>query len=197
MPFRSCVFCGDMGPALTPLIAQQMQGRAGRRGMDVQGNIVYLGMEWGVIENLMLGQISQVTGSNPHYPLLALQRALAMANDPNDPNFIHGKEVDLETLTQKERDDRRKWAKMSNSFEHALVQMTKSQNCVPTVKEENMVQMTNAPLSSFCGIETTPNYYEVSKEIIRQLEYVDIDMQVRALRGTEDAQQLFILTRRS
>jgi superfamily II RNA helicase len=25
MPFRSCVFCGDMGDALTPLIAQQMQ----------------------------------------------------------------------------------------------------------------------------------------------------------------------------
>jgi len=45
MPFRSCIFCGDMGPALTPLIAQQMQGRAGRRGMDVQGNIIYLGME--------------------------------------------------------------------------------------------------------------------------------------------------------
>ncbi|GMI25906.1 hypothetical protein TeGR_g10093 [Tetraparma gracilis] len=54
MPFRSCVFCGDMGDALTPLIAQQMQGRAGRRGMDVQGNIVYLGMDWPVIENLMI-----------------------------------------------------------------------------------------------------------------------------------------------
>ena len=32
MPFRSCIFCGDMGENLTPLIAQQMQGRAGRRG---------------------------------------------------------------------------------------------------------------------------------------------------------------------
>merc|ERR1719253_2290870 len=41
MPFRTCVFCGDMGDKLTPLIAQQMQRRAGRRGMDVQGNIVY------------------------------------------------------------------------------------------------------------------------------------------------------------
>jgi superfamily II RNA helicase len=57
MPFRSCIFCGDMGEELTPLIAQQMQGRAGRRGMDVQGNIIYLGMEWSYIENLMLGQI--------------------------------------------------------------------------------------------------------------------------------------------
>merc|ERR1712194_700074 len=29
MPFRSCVFCGDMGDSLTSLVAQQMQGRAG------------------------------------------------------------------------------------------------------------------------------------------------------------------------
>lgn len=68
MPFRSCIFCGDMGDALTPLIAQQMQGRAGRRGLDVQGNVVYLGMDWPYIENLMLGQISQVTGKQPRYP---------------------------------------------------------------------------------------------------------------------------------
>jgi len=117
MPFRSCVFCGDMGPALTPLIAQQMQGRAGRRGMDVQGNIVYLGMEWDTIENLMLGQISNVTGSNPHYPLIALQRALAMSNDPDDANFVHGKST------------------TSSTFETALLQMAKAQNCVPTVSE--------------------------------------------------------------
>lgn len=114
MPFRSCVFCGDMGPALTPLIAQQMQGRAGRRGMDVQGNIVYLGMEWPTIENLMLGQISQVTGKNPHYPLMALQRALAASNDPNDPNFIHGREIDYSSMSQQEKSDREKWSRMSN-----------------------------------------------------------------------------------
>ena len=68
MPFRSCIFCGDMGDDLTPLIAQQMQGRAGRRGLDVQGSVIYLGMDWSYIENLMLGQISHVTGKNPLYP---------------------------------------------------------------------------------------------------------------------------------
>jgi ATP-dependent RNA helicase DDX60 len=46
MPFRSCIFCGDMGNDLTLLIAQQMQGRAGRRGLDVQGSVIYLGMDW-------------------------------------------------------------------------------------------------------------------------------------------------------
>ena len=96
MPFRTCVFCGDMGEDLTPLIAQQMQGRAGRRGMDVQGNVVYLGMDWPYIENLMLGQISHVTGKNPRYPTMALQQALAASNDPGDTkHFIH--EPDGET----------------------------------------------------------------------------------------------------
>merc|ERR1712003_206404 len=89
MPFRSCMFCGDMGDSLTALIAQQMQGRAGRRGMDVQGNVIYLGMEWSYIENLMLGQITNVTGKEPRYPLLSLVGALAAANDPGDTkNFI-------------------------------------------------------------------------------------------------------------
>jgi ATP-dependent RNA helicase DDX60 len=68
MPFRSGIFCGDMGNDLTPLIAQQMQGRAGRRGLDVQGSVIYLGMDWPYIENLMLGQISYVTGKEPRYP---------------------------------------------------------------------------------------------------------------------------------
>merc|ERR1712151_530587 len=90
MPFRTCVFCGDMGNDLTPLIAQQMQGRAGRRGMDVQGNVIYMGMDWPYIENLMLGQISQVTGKEPKYPLLSLVGALAASNDPSDyDHFFH------------------------------------------------------------------------------------------------------------
>ncbi|GMI14247.1 hypothetical protein TrVE_jg1141 [Triparma verrucosa] len=178
MPFRSCVFCGDMGSALTPLIAQQMQGRAGRRGMDVQGNIVYLGMEWDVIENLMLGQISQVTGNNPHYPLLALQRALAMSNDPNDPNFVHGKDVDLADLDTQERANAKKWAKMSEAFENGVRKSATWQNRIPTVDEAGMEQVSGPSLANFCGVETTPNYFQVSREIIRQLEYVDFDMQL-------------------
>jgi len=53
MPFRTVMFCGDEGGLLTPLLAQQMAGRAGRRGLDVQGNLVYLGMSWPRIRRLM------------------------------------------------------------------------------------------------------------------------------------------------
>ena len=44
MPFRSAVFSGDCGPNwLTPLLHQQMAGRAGRRGLDRLANLVYHG----------------------------------------------------------------------------------------------------------------------------------------------------------
>mmetsp|Transcript_33226 Transcript_33226/g.75065 ORF Transcript_33226/g.75065 Transcript_33226/m.75065 type:complete len:385 (-) Transcript_33226:413-1567(-) len=62
MPFRTCAFCGDMGGLLTPLMAQQMSGRTGRRGLDTQGNIVYLGMPWGDIKGLIRGRIPAIEG---------------------------------------------------------------------------------------------------------------------------------------
>jgi len=77
MPFRTCAFCGDMAGLLTPLMAQQMSGRTGRRGLDTQGNIVYLGMGWGEISGLILGQVPDISGEKPIYPTIALQRTLS------------------------------------------------------------------------------------------------------------------------
>jgi superfamily II RNA helicase len=159
MPFRTCVFCGDMGEDLTPLIAQQMQGRAGRRGMDVQGNVVYLGMEWPYIENLMLGQISHVTGKNPRYPTMALQQALAASNDPGDTkHFIH--EPDGETTP----------------FATAIRRMQRTQNCYPTVTEEQEKWMTNTTLEEFCQDKTSDDYLELSTKVIKGLGYVHDDL---------------------
>ena len=60
MPFRSVVFCGDHKD-LTPLMAQQMAGRAGRRGMDKEGHLVYLGLSENKIQEplFMLKETSQ------------------------------------------------------------------------------------------------------------------------------------------
>jgi len=160
MPFRSCIFCGDMGETLTPLIAQQMQGRAGRRGMDVQGNIVYLGMEWSYIENLMLGQISQVTGKNPRYPTMALQLAIAQSNDPGDlVHYIH------------DDDD------SDRAFSMAIKKMQRSQGCFPTVSEEAMNMMTCTTLSEFCE-EKESDFLDSSVKIIEKLGYVDSNMRL-------------------
>jgi len=166
MPFRTCVFCGDMGDKLTPLIAQQMQGRAGRRGMDVQGNVIYVGMEWSYIENLMLGQISQVTGKNPRYPIMALQYALAAANNPNDTtHFFH--------------DDEEAEKNNHGAFANAIIKLQQKQpKSFPTVSETMMEWMCDTTLEEFCEEKTNDKYFEQSKKVIEEFGYVDSDMKL-------------------
>jgi len=161
MPFRSCVFCGDMGDDLTPLIAQQMQGRAGRRGMDVQGNVIYLGMDWSYIENLMLGQISHVTGKEPRYPIIALQHALASSNNPSDVHFIHDEDEGKST-----------------PFSNALRKMDRSQNCFPTVSDKMAAWMSGETLKDFCDEVKCEDYLEISRKVIKGLHFVDEDMKL-------------------
>ena len=159
MPFRSCVFCGDMGDNLTALIAQQMQGRAGRRGMDVQGNVIYLGMEWPYIENLMLGQITKVTGKEPRYPTLALQQAIAAANDPRDTkHFVH--------------DDNKR------EFAQAIRKIQSAQNCYPTISEEMMEWMAGPSLGDYCSGEEKTDYLTLSKSVVQGLGYVSADQRL-------------------
>jgi ATP-dependent RNA helicase DDX60 len=160
MPFRTCVFCGDMGEHLTPLIANQMQGRAGRRGMDVQGNVIYLGMEWSYIENLMLGAISHVTGVEPRYPTMALQRVLAASNDPEDSKHFTHLDPDGE-LTP---------------FAVAIKRINRSQNCFPTIKERQMEWIAGTTLEEFCNGEENNEYLSISKKVIHGLGYVHSDM---------------------
>lgn len=159
MPFRSCVFCGDMGDDLTPLIAQQMQGRAGRRGLDVQGNVIYLGMDWPYIENLMLGQISQVTGKEPRYPIMNLQQVLAASNDPDDTkHFAHEPDGDA-----------------SAPFATAIRRIQKYQHCFPTVTETQIQWMCSSTLEDFCEEKESDNYFDLSNKTIQGLGYVHED----------------------
>ncbi|CAM9747974.1 unnamed protein product [Ascophyllum nodosum] len=87
MPFRSCCFCGSMDDLLNPLVAQQMSGRAGRRGLDTQGNLLYMNMSWPKIQALMLGDIPAIVGRDPLYPTIALHHALSV-DTPSGMNFI-------------------------------------------------------------------------------------------------------------
>lgn len=77
MPFRTSTFVGDDPELLTPLMAAQMSGRAGRRGLDEQGNLVYLDMSWERIKVLMLGCIPAIRGREPRYPTMVLQHVLS------------------------------------------------------------------------------------------------------------------------
>ena len=144
---------------MTALIAQQMQGRAGRRGMDVQGNVVYLGMEWPYIENLMLGQITNVTGKEPRYPTMALQGAVAASNDPGDTvHFVHDEN--------------------KPEFAMALRKMQRTQQCFPTVTEETMEFMADSSLEDFCAGKDKTDYLALSRGVIQGLGYVDENMKL-------------------
>ncbi|CEG47178.1 dead deah box rna [Plasmopara halstedii] len=78
MPFRTCCFCEDTAEdVLTSLMVQQMAGRAGRRGLDRQGNILFAGLSWSRIQFLMRGLLPDVTGRNSLYPTIALQKLLS------------------------------------------------------------------------------------------------------------------------
>lgn len=82
MPFRTCCFCEDTSEeVLTSLMVQQMAGRAGRRGLDRQGNIVFAGLSWSRIQFLMRGLLPDVTGRPSLYPTIALQQLLAPTMD--------------------------------------------------------------------------------------------------------------------
>lgn len=54
-----------------------MSGRAGRRGLDTQGNLLYMNMSWPKIQGLMLGDIPAIVGKDPQYPTMALHYPLS------------------------------------------------------------------------------------------------------------------------
>ena len=97
MPFRTCLFCGEMNGALTPLMAQQMSGRAGRRGLDTQGNLVFAGSSASFIRQLMIGKVANITGERfpPKYDTVFLQGLLSTRHVGwNRLELLGGKSLD-------------------------------------------------------------------------------------------------------
>lgn len=89
MPFRTCVFAEDTGEdILTSLMVQQMAGRAGRRGLDRQGNLVFAGMKWSRIQTLMRGLLPDVVGKPTLYPTISLQAYISPVITPEDVHRI-------------------------------------------------------------------------------------------------------------
>lgn len=102
MPIRTVVMLGDNNgiEQIDPLKANQMSGRSGRRGVDREGNIVYVNVNW---KNILRGKFPKLTGLNPiseSLPLplkffklnefdidkLCMQTLYQFKNDINDDN---------------------------------------------------------------------------------------------------------------
>ena len=66
MPFRTVVIYKDVYAEndLDSMLYHQMSGRAGRRGLDKEGNIIFVGYKWNKIEELSICQIPNIQGTS-------------------------------------------------------------------------------------------------------------------------------------
>lgn len=76
MPCRSTIFCGD-SLELNGLMFRQMSGRAGRRGFDLLGQVIFLDMAFGKVQRLIASDLSSLAGEFTLSPTTLL-RALQM-----------------------------------------------------------------------------------------------------------------------
>jgi hypothetical protein len=81
MPFKtSCLFKDIHAPdTLTPLLNHQAAGRAGRRGLDTEGYVIYAGYSWEKMVDLCISPIPRIVGSNYCYPLISLHQKICDA----------------------------------------------------------------------------------------------------------------------
>ena len=61
MPFRTVVILDD--DTLNSMETHQMMGRAGRRGLDKEGNVIWVGFSSDRIKELSISKIPNVVGS--------------------------------------------------------------------------------------------------------------------------------------
>lgn len=63
-PTKASIFCGD-SPFLTALTFRQCAGRAGRRGFDLLGRVIFYGIPLDRIYRILLSRLPRLTGTFP------------------------------------------------------------------------------------------------------------------------------------
>ncbi|KAJ7757624.1 hypothetical protein B0H16DRAFT_1824030 [Mycena metata] len=81
-PAKTAVFCGD-SPFLTALMYRQCAGRAGRRGFDLRGNVIFYGLPMERVQRLTLSKLPPLGGNFPLTSTLSL-RLMNLLNGSND-----------------------------------------------------------------------------------------------------------------
>ncbi|KAG8825176.1 hypothetical protein FRC19_011970 [Serendipita sp. 401] len=79
MPAKASVFCGD-SPALNALMYRQCAGRAGRRGFDLLGKVVFYGIPNERVKQVVLSRLPALRGNYPLTPTLSLRLVSLLAD---------------------------------------------------------------------------------------------------------------------
>jgi superfamily II RNA helicase len=83
MPCKTVVVIGD-SPFLNPLEFQQMSGRAGRRGFDTEGNVVFMGLNERKMRRLLTGKLPSMVGNFPLNVTMVLRLLLLVSDITSD-----------------------------------------------------------------------------------------------------------------
>ena len=127
MPFRTTVVLRDVltEDSLDSMMYHQMAGRAGRRGLDKEGNVIFAGYSWSRIKELSISSFPIIRGTD------------TMIWSPNSANEISRKqEVDLDwnklksnfihpDISNESADEFYQYMKPSAKLRHQLVQLPK------------------------------------------------------------------------
>ena len=77
MPFRTSVITKDN---INSMMYHQMAGRAGRRGLDKEGNVVFINNSWENIKRLSISSIPNIKGQDTAYGINIAGR---VSNNPD------------------------------------------------------------------------------------------------------------------
>ena len=97
MPCKTVVVMSD-SPFLNPLEFQQMSGRAGRRGFDTEGNVLFMGLNERKMRGLLTGKLPRMVGNFPLNVTMVL-RLMLMVSDIRS-NGAHSEEVTRDALSR-------------------------------------------------------------------------------------------------